>query len=106
MSGKLTKAKLSKEIAKTCDLPLKESEQCLEIMLNAMVRSLSSGERVEIRGFGTFSTRVRKTRGGRNPKTGARVDVPAKRVPYFRTSQKLKDLINTPASDRIATKRS
>jgi len=58
------------------------------------VRSLKTGDKIEIRGFGSFRTRERRARIGRNPKTGARVDVPAKRIPYFKPSKELKDLVN------------
>ena len=57
-------------------------------------RSLRAGDKIEIRGFGSFRTRQRQPRVGRNPKTGARVDVPAKRIPYFKPSKELKDLVN------------
>jgi integration host factor subunit beta len=56
------------------------------------------GDKVEIRGFGSFRTRQRKARIGRNPKTGVRVDVPAKKIPYFNPSKELKDLVNTAAA--------
>ena len=93
MSGKLTKAELSKEIARNCESSLKEGREILELILNAMTRALSRGERVEIRGFGSFATRVRNPRIGRNPKTGATVNVPPKRVPYFRASKELRTLL-------------
>ena len=70
----------------------------LEPILSAIAHAISKGERVEIRGFGSFAPRVRKTRTGRNPKTGALVEVPAKRVPYFRPSKELRVfLLNSPA---------
>jgi integration host factor subunit beta len=59
------------------------------------VKSLKVGDKIEIRGFGSFRTRQRKPRIGRNPKTGARVDVPAKKIPYFKPSKELKDLVNS-----------
>jgi len=93
MSGKLTKAELSKEIAQNCEVSLKQSKQVLELILDAMVRALSKGERVEIRGFGSFATRVRNSRLGRNPVTGAKVKVPARRIPYFRASKQLKEIL-------------
>jgi integration host factor subunit beta len=93
MSGKLTKAELSKEIARNCGSSLKEGKELLEIILSAMARALSGGERVEVRGFGTFATRVRRARVGRNPKTGRSVEVKAKRVPYFRASKQLRAAI-------------
>ncbi len=98
MPGKVTKAEISKEIAQNCGSSLKEGKEILELILSAMAHALSKGERVEIRGFGSFATRVRKTRIGRNPKTGTLVEVPAKRVPYFRPSKDLRDfLVNSPA---------
>lgn len=90
MPGKLTKAELSKEIARNCGSSLKEGKDLLDIILNAIVRAFSRGERVEIRGFGSFGTRVRKERIGRNPKTGAVVKVQAKRVLHFRASKQLR----------------
>jgi len=67
-------------------------------MLDSMVRALRAGDKVEFRGFGSFGTRPRAARVGRNPKTGARVDVPAKRVPYFKASKELKELVNRTGS--------
>lgn len=93
MSGKLTKAELSQEISRNCESTLKEGREILELILGAMIRALSKGERVEIRGFGSFATRMRNARIGRNPKTGAMVDVPPKRVPYFRASKDLRTLL-------------
>jgi len=60
-----------------------------------VVRSLRAGDKIEIRGFGSFRTRQRKPRVGRNPKTGDRVEVPAKKIPFFKPSKELKDMVNT-----------
>jgi integration host factor subunit beta len=57
------------------------------------------GDKIEIRGFGSFRTRQRKPRVGRNPKTGDRVEVPAKKIPFFKPSKELKDLVNTGVSE-------
>ena len=70
-----------------------------DAILDRIVRSLRTGDKVEIRGFGSLRTRQRQPRIGRNPKTGARVDVPAKKVPYFKPSKELKDLVNGPPAD-------
>ena len=70
MSGKLTKAELSKEIARNCESTLKEGRDILELILGAMTRALSRGERVEIRGFGSFATRVRNPRSRKKSKDG------------------------------------
>jgi integration host factor subunit beta len=60
---------------------------------------LQSGDKIEIRGFGSFRIRQRKPRTGRNPKTGDKVEVPAKRVPYFKPSKELRDLVNPKAAN-------
>jgi len=72
----------------------KDSEVILEAILDGIARSLIAGDKVEIRGFGSFRIRERQGRIGRNPLTGVRVDVPAKRVPYFKPSKDLNALIN------------
>jgi integration host factor subunit beta len=67
-----------------------------------VVRSLRVGDKIEIRGFGSFRTRQRKPRVGRNPKTGDRVEVPAKKIPFFKPSKELKDLVNSGAAVEAA----
>jgi integration host factor subunit beta len=76
----------------------KDSEMIVETIFGSIVRALRTGEKIEIRGFGSFRTRQRQPRIGRNPKTGTRVDVPAKRIPFFKPSKELKDLVNGPAA--------
>ena len=58
------------------------------------MKALRSDDKIEIRGFGSFRTRHREPRIGRNPKTGTRVEVPAKKIPYFKPSKELKDVVN------------
>ena len=70
----------------------------VEAIFDSVVRALRGGDKIEIRGFGSFRTRQRQPRVGRNPKTGARVEVPAKRIPYFKPSKELKDLVNDEAA--------
>jgi len=65
-----------------------------------LVRSLRAGDKIEIRGFGSFRTRQRKPRVGRNPKTGERVEVPAKKIPFFKPSKELKDMVNNSTEPR------
>jgi len=72
----------------------KESEVIVAAIFDSMVRSLRAGDKIEIRGFGSFGTRQRQPRIGRNPRTGARVDVPAKKTPYFKPCKGLKGLVN------------
>ncbi|GIU73432.1 MAG: HU family DNA-binding protein [Bryobacteraceae bacterium] len=90
----MTKADLIEEISRVCEFTRKESEVIVEAIFDSVVRALREGDKIEIRGFGSFRTRQRKARVGRNPKTGERVDVPAKRIPYFKPSKELKDLVN------------
>ncbi len=89
----MTKADLIEEVSRVVEMTRKESEVIVEAVFDSIVRSLRGGDKIEIRGFGSFRTRERQARIGRNPKTGARVDVPAKRIPYFKPSKELKDLV-------------
>ncbi len=90
----MTKANLIEKVSRAVELSRKDSEVIVETVLEGIVKSLRTGEKIEIRGFGSFRTRERKARVGRNPKTGARVEVPAKRIPYFKPSKELKDAVN------------
>ena len=75
------------------EIPRKEAAVIVERILDSMVHALDRGDKVEIRGFGSFRTRQRRARIGRNPKTGARVEVPAKRIPFFKPSKELRELV-------------
>ena len=77
------------------DLRPEEVEQVVDIFFEEIAARLSEGGRVELRGFGTFSTREREARTGRNPRTGEAVDVPAKRVPYFKAGKDMRDRLNS-----------
>ncbi len=90
----MTKAELIEEVSRVVEMTRKDSEIIVEAIFDSVVRSLKAGEKIEIRGFGSFRTRQRQARIGRNPKTGARVDVPSKRIPFFKPSKELKDLVN------------
>jgi integration host factor subunit beta len=90
----MTKADLVEEISREAQMTRKDSEIIIEAILDSVVRALRRGDKVEIRGFGSFRTRQRLPRIGRNPKTGERVEVPAKRVPHFKPSKELNDLVN------------
>jgi integration host factor subunit beta len=93
-SGTMTKAELVEEVSRVSDLTKKHSEVVVETVFRSIVDALRRGEKIELRGFGSFRLRQRESRKGRNPKTGDRVDVPPKRVPYFKPGKELKDLIN------------
>jgi integration host factor subunit beta len=90
----MTKADLIEEVARVVEFTRKESEVIVEAIFDSIVKALREDDKIEIRGFGSFRTRQRQARIGRNPKTGSRVDVPAKRIPYFKPSKELKDLVN------------
>jgi integration host factor subunit beta len=96
----VTRADLIEEVSRAVDLTRKESETIIDSIFDGIVKALRRGEKTELRGFGTFRTRQRRPRIGRNPKTGARVEVPAKKIPYFNPSKELKDLVNNTARVR------
>ena len=81
------------------EMTRKDSEFIVETIFDSIVNSLHKGDKIEIRGFGSFRTRQRQPRVGRNPKTGSRVEVPSKRIPYFKPSKELRDLVNGSASN-------
>ena len=90
----MTKAELIEEVSKVVEMTRKDSETIVETIFDSIVNSLHKGDKIEIRGFGSFRTRQRQPRVGRNPKTGSRVDVPSKRIPFFKPSKELRDLVN------------
>src|ERR1700687_3075110 len=97
MTGKMTKAELIEEVSRVVEMTRKDSEVIVEAIFDSVVKSLRGGDKIEIRGFGSFRTRQRQPRVGRNPKTGARVEVPSQRIPYFKPRQELKDVVNNSA---------
>jgi integration host factor subunit beta len=90
----MTKAELVEDVARAAELTKKDAERLVEIVFESIIETLNHGEKIELRGFGSFRLRKREPRKGRNPKTGDKVDVPPKRVPYFKPGKELKDLIN------------
>lgn len=91
----LTKADLIGEVERIAELKRTESETVVETIFESIITALQKGEKIEIRGFGSFRTRQRRGRVGRNPKTGEKVEVPAKKIPFFKPSKELKDFVNT-----------
>src|SRR5260370_6170756 len=87
----MTKAELVEEVARAAELNKRDAEVIVETVFDSIIGALHKGEKVELRGFGSFRTRERGPRRGRNPKTGQPVDVPAKRVPYFKPGKELKE---------------
>ncbi len=93
----MTKAELVEEVARSTELTKKHAEIIVNTVFESIVDSLKSGEKIELRGFGSFRIRRRGARIGRNPKTGDRVKVPAKRIPYFKPGKDLRELLNDQA---------
>jgi len=100
----MTKADLISVVAKRLDITQVQAGIIVEAALRSIVSALQGGQEVEIRGFGSFRFRNRAPRKGRNPKTGERVDVPPKKIPYFKMGKELKSLLNAerPAEDAPA----
>jgi len=95
----MTKADLVNDVANAAELTKKDAERLVELVFESIIESLNQGEKIELRGVGSFRVRERGARRGLNPKTGEPVSIPAKRVPYFKAGKELKELINesTPA---------
>jgi integration host factor subunit beta len=72
----------------------RDVERIINTILNEVIKALSDGDRVELRGFGAFSVKEREARVGRNPRTGSAVAVEAKRVPFFKTGKELRERLN------------
>ncbi|WP_336985382.1 integration host factor subunit beta [Altererythrobacter aquiaggeris] len=91
----MIRSELLQEIAKeNPELRADEVERVVDIFFDEIATRLAEGGRVELRGFGAFSTRERDARKGRNPRTGEAVDVPAKRVPYFKPGKEMRRALN------------
>jgi integration host factor subunit beta len=91
----MTKAELIDEVSKFANLTKKETETIVNTVFDNITEALVRGDKVELRGFGSFRIRHRNSRKGRNPKTGSSVEVPDKRVPFFKVGKRLRELVNT-----------
>ncbi len=97
----MTKSELMQELGQQFpDLSAREVEKAVDVIFGEISSALSKGNRVELRGFGAFSVRHRERRIGRNPRTGEKVDVGAKYVPFFKAGKGLRDRLNTGVSAR------
>ena len=91
----MTKRELIEKLAERIkDLSLKDSEIIVNTIFGSMTEALASGDRIEIRGFGSFQVKQRRSREGRNPRTGEKVDVEAKQVPFFKVGKELKERVD------------
>ncbi|HEU0198672.1 MAG TPA: integration host factor subunit beta [Nevskiaceae bacterium] len=90
----MTKSELIEVLAsKQTHLTYKDVELTVKLILDRVVRALAEDDRIEIRGFGSFAMHYRPPRTGRNPKTGAAVSIPAKRVPHFKPGKEMRDQV-------------
>lgn len=91
----MTKAQLIERVSeRVTSLTKRQTEVIVNTIFNSIKQSLADGDKIEIRGFGSFKLRGRRMREGRNPKTGSNVHVPAKRVPFFKAGKELKEIVN------------
>jgi len=91
----MTKAELVERVADKIQLTKKQTEAVVNILLACITEALSAGDKVELRGFGSFRIRKRNPREGRNPKTGDTVQIPAKRVPFFKAGKELREMVDS-----------
>ncbi len=87
----MTKANLVDVVATRADIPRKQANDVVQVIFDAIIAALHKDEKVELRGFGSFRVRRRRARIGRNPKTGEQVQVPPKRIPYFKPGKHLRE---------------
>ncbi len=98
----MTKSGLIEKVADcTPHISKKDTEVVVNTIFDAMTDALRKGERIEIRGFGSFQVKVREAREGRNPKTGEMVNIPAKRTPFFKVGKELKEMVDRVPADRL-----
>ena len=96
----MTKAELVAQVAVQLSLTKKQTERIVDMFFSSIVDALQRGEKVELRGFGSFRVRHRPPHQGRNPKTGKRVSIAAKRVPFFKAGKELRERVaSAPVSD-------
>lgn len=90
----MNKSDLTKELATELDLPLRKSEEIVDKFFETMAKTLASGERIEIRGFGAFVVKAYGGYTGRNPKTGKKIEVETKRLPFFKAGKELRQRVD------------
>ena len=90
----MTKAELVEQIAEKINLTKKDTERIVNIVFGSIMNSLSNGDKVELRGFGSFRVRSRNSRDGRNPRTGEAVAIPPKNVPFFKAGKELRQMVD------------
>jgi integration host factor subunit beta len=97
----MTKRQLIEKLAaKVEGMSFKDAELVVDTLFESMAGALAKGDRIEIRGFGSFEIRTRRPRSGRNPKTGTQVAVPEKKVPFFKVGKELRVRANKPGEKK------
>lgn len=91
----MVKSELIENLAERADITLAKAEEIVDLFFDAVTETLCSGHRVEIRGFGAFTVREYKAYEGRNPKTGEKITVPPKRLPFWKTGMELKQRVDS-----------
>jgi integration host factor subunit beta len=91
----MVKSELIENLAERADITLAKAEEIVDLFFDAVTETLCSGNRVEIRGFGAFTVREYKAYEGRNPKTGEKITVPPKRLPFWKTGMELKQRVDS-----------
>ena len=90
----MNKAELVELVANKTGTSKRQTEESLDFVINAITKSVTRGEKVTLVGFGTFQRRDRRARKGRDPRTGAEIDIPAKKVPAFSAGKQFKSAVN------------
>ncbi len=90
----MTKSDMAEKLAAKLNITKQQAEGIINIFTNSIIESLSKGDKVEIRGFGSFRVRHRSAKEGRNPKTGEKVFVPPKKVPFFKTGKEFRLIVD------------
>jgi integration host factor subunit beta len=90
----MSRTELVLKLSEKENITAKDAKRVVDLLFDAMKEAFEKGERIEIRGFGTFTVRHYRNRRGRNPKTGQSVDVPPRRVPFFKVGKELKERVN------------
>jgi integration host factor subunit beta len=98
----MTKAELVEKVANQINLTKKQTEVVVNTVFSSITDSLAEGKKVELRGFGSFRIRQRNARVGRNPKSGQKVDVPSKKVPFFKAGKELRELVDEQEAEETA----
>ena len=91
----MTKSEMADKLAEKINVKKQQAEEIINIFTNSIIEALAQGDKVEIRGFGSFRVRDRNEKEGRNPKTGEKVFVPAKKVPFFKTGKDFREVVDS-----------